>query len=246
MIIVSGPCSAESREQVMQTAKELVAGGVKIYRAGVWKPRTRPGCFEGYGIQALEWLKEAKETFGLKIATEINIPSNVKYLVEYGVDIAWLGARTTVNPFIVDAIAAELAKTDIEVYVKNPVCPDADLWMGSIERILKAGCRKVTAIHRGFSQYGVDLYRNAPLWNLPLRVMREMPHIPMLCDPSHIAGKSEFVRVLSYTAMQLGFNGLFVESHCNPDSALSDARQQISSREAISLFEDLKRMMPGI
>jgi len=246
MIIVSGPCSAESFDQVMQTAKELSKGGVKIFRAGVWKPRTRPGSFEGVGVEALKWLKQAKDTYGLKIATEINVPSNVKYLVDYGVDIAWLGARTTVNPFIVDAIAKELVGTNIEVYVKNPVCPDADLWMGAIERLQRAGCRKITAIHRGFSQYGVDLYRNDPLWNIPLRVMREMPHIPMLCDPSHIAGKSEYVRPLSYMALQLGFQGLFVESHCSPHEALSDARQQLSSIEAIALFDDLKKMMPGI
>lgn len=246
MIIVAGPCSAESREQVLTTAKELAAGGIKIMRAGVWKPRTRPGNFEGVGQQALEWLAEAKELYGVRIATEINWPSNVELLSKAGVDIAWLGARTTVNPFLVDEIACELGKTSMEVYIKNPVCPDVDLWLGAIERVQRAGVRKIVAVHRGFSQYGVDLYRNTPLWNIPLKVMHEMPGIPMICDPSHITGKAEYVRHVCYMALQLGFNGLFVESHCAPHQALSDARQQLSTAQMIELLEELKKNMPEL
>ncbi|MEG1607346.1 MAG: hypothetical protein RR931_05595 [Mucinivorans sp.] len=246
MIITAGPCSAETREQVLETAKVLSQAGVKIFRAGVWKPRTRPGNFEGVGREALDWLREAKELYGLKIATEINWPSNVQYLVEAGIDIAWLGARTTVNPFLVDEIASELGRTEMEVWVKNPVCPDAELWIGAIERVRRAGAKRIVAIHRGFSQFGVDLYRNTPLWNIPLKVMRDMPTVPMLCDPSHIAGRSEYVRQICYMALQLGFNGLFVESHCSPHSALSDARQQLSTYQATELFAELKRNLPEL
>lgn len=244
--IVAGPCSAESREQVMTTARQLSEAGIKIFRAGVWKPRTRPGNFEGIGPTALEWLREAKEKYGLRIATEINKAQNVQLLVDAGVDIAWIGARTTVNPFIVDEIADALGNTNMEVYVKNPVCPDPELWMGAIERLQRAGVKKITAIHRGFSQYGSDLYRNTPLWNIPLRLMRDMPNIPIFCDPSHITGRTEYVRQVCYMALQLGFGGLFVESHCCPHEALSDARQQLSCLQAEELFAELRRNLPEL
>lgn len=244
--IVSGPCSAESREQVMETARLLSDGGIQIYRAGVWKPRTRPGNFEGVGVEALEWLSEAKAAYGLKIAVEINHARNVEHLVRAGIDIAWLGARTTVNPFVVDEIAGELGSSGMEVYVKNPVCPDADLWLGAIERVQRAGVKNIKAVHRGFCQYGADLYRNTPIWSIPLRIMREMPNIPMLCDPSHITGKAEYVRHVCYMALQLGFNGLFVESHYKPFEAKSDARQQLSPIQMIELLRELERNMPEL
>lgn len=239
-ILVAGPCSAESFAQVMDTASQLSEAGIKIFRAGVWKPRTRPGCFEGVGIEGLEWLSEVKRRYGMKIATELNTAANAEHLLRHGIDIAWIGARTSVNPFIVEEIASALRGTDIEVYVKNPVCPDVELWMGAIERLHNAGIKKITAIHRGFSQYGKDIYRNVPLWTLPLRVMKEMPEIPMICDPSHIAGLREYVPQVSAMAMILKVNGLFIESHINPDCAKSDARQQLTPLDTASMLKELK------
>lgn len=225
-IIVAGPCSAESREQVMATAAGLHKIGVEVFRAGVWKPRTRPGCFEGVGHEALEWLEEVRATFGMRVATEINCARNVEQLVAHQIDIAWIGARTSVSPFVVDEIAQALAGTGIEVYIKNPVCPDVELWMGAIERLRLCGIEKITAVHRGFSQLDNDIYRNAPLWSIPLRLMREMPDVPMVCDPSHISGRRAYVEQVSAMALSLGMQGLFMETHCNPDEALSDAAQQ--------------------
>jgi len=236
-IIVAGPCSAETREQVMETARQLYEGGINIYRAGVWKPRSRPGTFKGVGKEALEWMAEVKSVYGMKIATEINCAANVEYLVKYNVDIAWIGARTSVNPFVVDEIAEAMRGLDMAVYIKNPICPDADLWIGSIERMLNIGIKDVKAIHRGFMQYGRDIYRNVPLWTLPLRVMKEMPEIDMLCDPSHITGKREYVEQVASMAMSLDMDGIFMESHIDPENALSDSRQQLTPADTIEMLE---------
>ena len=224
----------------METAAQLHKGGIKIFRAGVWKPRSRPGTFKGMGVEALEWLSEVKKTYGMQIATEINSSANVENLVRYGVDIAWVGARTSVNPFAVEEIAQAMKGVDMAVYVKNPVCPDVELWMGSIERFLRVGMKDVKAIHRGFMQYGRDIYRNVPLWTLPMQVMKEMPEVDMLCDPSHITGKREYVEQISAMAMSLDMDGLFIESHFDPDNALSDSSQQLTPAATVKMLKNLK------
>jgi len=226
-LIMAGPCSAETEEQVMETARQLAAQGVKVYRAGIWKPRTRPNAFEGVGSKGLPWLKRVKEETGMLVATEV---ANVKHVYEalkYGVDVFWLGARTTANPFAVQEIADTLKGMDIPVLVKNPVNPDVELWIGALERINEAGITRLAAIHRGFSSYDKSEYRNAPHWQIPIELRRRIPHLPILVDPSHIAGKRDLVMELCQRAMNLDFDGLIIESHCNPDKAWSDAGQQI-------------------
>ncbi len=227
-IIMSGPCSAESREQVIKTAKELSMEGIKIFRAGIWKPRTKPGGFEGVGEIGLPWLEEVKQITGMKVAVEVATKSHVEAALRHGVDILWIGARTTANPFAVQEIADALEGHDIPVLIKNPVNPDLELWIGAVERIYNAGIRKLGVIHRGFSTYEKKLYRNTPEWHIPIELRRRIPNLPILCDPSHIGGKRELVGPLCQQSMDLGFDGLIIESHCDPDSAWSDKDQQVT------------------
>ncbi|MEN7551816.1 chorismate mutase [Rapidithrix thailandica] len=228
-LIISGPCSAETEEQLISTCQQLAATGeVDVLRAGIWKPRTRPNNFEGVGSIGLKWLQKAKELTGLRTAVEV---ANIKHVYEalkHGVDILWIGARTTVNPFSVQEIADALQGVDATVLVKNPINADLELWIGAIERIHKAGVRKIGAIHRGFSKYGESKFRNAPQWQIPIELKRRLPEIAMICDPSHICGNREMLAEISQEAMDLNFDGLMIESHRTPDQALSDAKQQVT------------------
>ena len=227
-IVIAGPCSAETEEQVLETAKGLAARGVKIFRAGIWKPRTKPGGFEGIGAIGLPWLKRVKQETGMYVTTEVANRDHVFEALKAGVDMLWIGARTTVNPFAVQEIADALKGVDIPVLVKNPVNPDLELWIGAFQRLYGAGIHRLAAIHRGFSSYDKKIYRNLPLWHIPIELRRRMPDLPIFCDPSHIGGKRELVAPLCQQAMDLSFDGLIVESHCNPDCAWSDAAQQIT------------------
>ncbi len=238
-VVIAGPCSAESEEQVMQVATELHERGVKIFRAGIWKPRTRPGCFEGMGKEGLPWLARVKRELGMCITTEVATAEHVEQALGAGVDILWVGARTTANPFAVQEIADALRGCDVPVLVKNPVNPDIELWIGAMERLNNAGVTRLGAIHRGFSSYGEKCFRNAPQWQLPIELCRRFPDLPLLCDPSHIAGKRELILSLSQQAMDLNFNGLMVETHCNPCCALSDARQQVTPDELMVILGKL-------
>lgn len=227
-IVIAGPCSAESEQQVFETAKALKASGVEVLRAGIWKPRTRPNCFEGVGAEGLVWMRRVQRELGMKISTEV---ANVKHVYEAlkaGVDMLWVGARTSANPFAMQEIADALKGTDIPVLVKNPVNPDVELWIGALERLNMAGLRKIGVIHRGFSTYGKSKYRNVPQWQLPIEIKRRFPDLLMICDPSHISGKREYIHEISQQAMDLGFDGLIVESHICPEIALSDAAQQVT------------------
>lgn len=227
-LIIAGPCSAETEEQVMESARRLHARGVKIFRAGIWKPRTKPGGFEGIGVIGLTWLKRVQSELGMYTAVEVATASHVRECLAHGVDILWVGARTSANPFAVQELADALEGVDIPVLVKNPVNPDLDLWIGAIERIYNAGIRKIGAIHRGFSTYDKKIYRNLPQWHIPIELKRQIPNLPIICDPSHIGGKRELIAPLCQQAMDLNFDGLIVESHCNPDKAWSDAAQQVT------------------
>ena len=227
-LIIAGPCSAETEEQVMETARKLAARGVKIFRAGIWKPRTKPGGFEGNGVIALPWLKRVKEELGMYTAVEVATAAHVREALAYDVDMLWIGARTTANPFAVQEVADALEGMDIPVLIKNPVNPDLDLWIGAIERIHNAGIRRIGAIHRGFSSYDKKIYRNLPQWHIPIELKRQIPNLPIVCDPSHIGGRRELIAPLCQQAMDLNFDGLIVESHCNPEKAWSDASQQVT------------------
>lgn len=227
-IVIAGPCAAETEAQVMDSAHALAALGCKIFRAGVWKPRSKPGMFEGNGVSAMPWLRRAKEETGMLIATEVATPEHVELCLRHGIDLLWIGARTSTNPFAMQALANSLQGVDIPVLVKNPVNPDIELWIGALERLNQAGVRRLGAIHRGFCSYGEDQYRNAPMWPIPIELRRRYPSLPILCDPSHIGGSRELIAPLAQQAMDLGFDGLMVECHCHPDDAWSDARQQIT------------------
>lgn len=227
-ILIAGPCSAETEEQVMNTATTLANHGVKIFRAGIWKPRTKPGGFEGIGVEGLSWLKRVKEETGMLVATEVATAKHVFECLKAGIDVLWIGARTTANPFAVQEIADALKGVDVPVLVKNPVNPDLELWIGALERINCAGLKRLGVIHRGFSSYDKKIYRNLPQWHIPIELRRRIPELPIFCDPSHIGGKRELVAPLCQQAMDLGFDGLIVESHCNPDCAWSDAKQQVT------------------
>ena len=227
-VVIAGPCSAETEEQVMETAKDLAKNGVRIFRAGIWKPRTKPGGFEGVGSVGLTWLQEVKKETGMLVATEVANKQHVEEALNAGVDVLWLGARTSANPFAMQEIADSLVGADVPVLVKNPVNPDLELWIGAMQRIYNAGIRQIGAIHRGFSAYGKHLYRNMPQWHIPIELRRRMPELTLICDPSHIGGKRELVAPLSQQAMDMGFDGLIVESHCDPDSAWSDKSQQVT------------------
>jgi chorismate mutase len=206
-LVIAGPCSAETEEQVMETARLLASKGVKIFRAGIWKPRTKPGGFEGVGVEGLAWLKRVKKETGMYVATEVATQQHVFEALKAGIDMLWIGARTTVNPFAVQEIADALKGVDIPVLIKNPVNPDLELWIGAIERIYGAGIRKIGAIHRGFSSYDKKIYRNLPLWHIPIELRRRMPDLPIICDPSHIGGKRELIAPLCQQAMDLSFYG---------------------------------------
>lgn len=228
-LVIAGPCSAESESQVLDTAKSLAKNGIKIFRAGIWKPRTKPGGFEGVGIKGLLWLQEVKKETGMLTATEVANHEHVIAALDSGVDILWIGARTSANPFAMQEIADALkGQNDVTVLVKNPVNPDIELWIGAMLRIYNAGVRRIGAIHRGFSTYGKHLFRNEPQWHIPIELHRRIPNLPILCDPSHMGGKRELIGPISQQALDMGFNGLIIESHCNPDCALSDAKQQVT------------------
>jgi len=227
-LVIAGPCSAESEEQVMTTGKALAKQGVKIYRAGIWKPRTKPGGFEGVGVIGLPWLQRLKSETGMYTAVEVATKAHVDAALAFGVDILWIGARTCANPFAMQEIADALKGKDVPVLIKNPVNPDLELWIGGIERIYNAGIHRIGAIHRGFSSYDKKIYRNLPQWHIPIELRRRFPDICLICDPSHIGGKRELIAPLSQQAMDLGFDGLIIESHCDPDNAWSDAKQQIT------------------
>lgn len=238
-VVIAGPCSAESEEQLLEVAAALAGRGVSLFRAGIWKPRTRPGCFEGVGKEGLAWLQRVKYEFGMSVTTEVATATHVEQALAAGIDVLWVGARTTTNPFAVQEIADALRGVDIPVLVKNPVNPDVELWVGALERLYNAGVTRLGAIHRGFSSYAEKFFRNAPQWQLPIQLRRRFPNLPLVCDPSHIAGKRELILSLSQHAVDLGFNGLMIETHCNPVCALSDARQQVTPDELGIILERL-------
>lgn len=239
-LIVSGPCSAESEKQMLTTAKKLAkTKTVDIFRAGIWKPRTRPNCFEGIGTQGLEWLQKVKQEYGFLTAVEVANKHHVKDCLEWGVDILWIGARTAANPFSVQEIADTVKGRDIAVFVKNPINPDLQLWIGALERINQAGITKMAAIHRGFSSHEHTSYRNIPKWEIPIELMRLYPDLPLICDPSHIAGNRQLLAHLSQKAMDLNMYGLMIESHYNPDIALSDKNQQIVPKRLKEIVDNL-------
>ncbi len=236
-ILISGPCSAESEEQMLATARGLVCiPQVRIFRAGIWKPRTRPGGFEGAGEKGLQWLKKVKTETGLLTCTEVVRPSHIELALKYDVDLLWIGARSTVNPFLVQELAEALKGTNIPVFVKNPVNPDLKLWIGALERFSKAGISKLGAIHRGFYFFERTNYRNAPMWEIPIELKRQIPDLPIIVDPSHICGNRENLAEISQKALDLDMHGLMIETHYNPDNALTDSKQQISP-------ESLKQLM---
>ena len=226
--VIAGPCSAETEEQVMTTALQLASKGCHMFRAGIWKPRTKPGGFEGNGEVALPWMEQVKKETGMLTATEVATPEHVELALKYGIDILWIGARTTANPFAVQAIADSLKGIDVPVLVKNPVNPDLELWIGALERINGAGIKRLGAIHRGFSSYDKKIYGNLPMWQIPIELSRRIPGLPIVNDPSHIGGRRDLIAPLCQQAMDLGMDGLIVESHCNPEKAWSDASQQVT------------------
>lgn len=237
--VIAGPCSAETEEQVLATAAGLRAFGINVFRAGIWKPRTHPGSFEGIGVEGLRWLQKVKSEYGMKVCTEVASAKHVFECLKYGVDMVWIGARTTANPFLVQEIAEALRDTGIPVLIKNPVNPDLDLWIGALERFNREGITKLGAIHRGVSSSEKIKYRNDPLWNMAVELRARFPQLPIFADPSHMGGSREYLRELSQRAMDLGLEGLMVESHCNPQCALSDAGQQIEPHALQTLLESL-------
>lgn len=240
LIYISGPCAAESEDQVLETAGDLARiANLAFFRAGLWKPRSREGCFEGVGKAGLPWLKRVRAETGLRVATEVATAAHVEACCDAGIDMVWLGARTTTNPFSVQEIANALRGRDPVVMVKNPVTPDLTLWLGALERIHNAGITRLAAIHRGFAPFGETVYRNHPMWSLPIELKLRCPQLPIVCDPSHIAGRRDLVRDLSQTAMDLDMDGLMIESHREPDRALSDAAQQLLPREVGEILGSL-------
>ena len=256
--VIAGPCSAETEEQVMNTAKQLAGKGFRIYRAGIWKPRTKPGGFEGNGEKALPWMQQVKQETGMMTATEVATAEHVELALKYGIDLLWIGARTTANPFAMQAVADALKGVDVPVLVKNPVNPDLELWIGALQRLNGAGIKRLGAIHRGFTSYEKKLYRNIPMWQIPIELHRRMPNLPIVNDPSHISGRRDLIAPLCQQAMDLGMDGLMVESHCDPDKAWSDASQQVTPevldyilsmliiRENMDLTNSLSTLRKGI
>ena len=240
-LIIAGPCSAESEEQILVTAKALAATGkVDIFRAGVWKPRTKPNTFEGMGEKALPWLVEARNATGLPLAIEVATTAHVESAMKHDIDIFWIGARTTSNPFSMQEVAEALRGTEKMVYVKNPMSGDVELWCGGVERLLACGVKNIGLIHRGFSGYGTGDLRNAPMWHLALEMRRRMPHLPIICDPSHICGSRAYIKDISQQAADLNYDGFMIESHINPDVALSDAKQQLTPEALATLLDTIK------
>ncbi len=240
-LIIAGPCSAESEEQVLATAHALASTGkVDILRAGVWKPRTKPNTFEGMGVKALPWLKKAKEQTGLPLAIEVANTNHVESAMKHDIDIFWIGARTTSNPFSMQEVAEALRGTEKMVYVKNPTSSDIELWCGGVERLLACGVKNLGLIHRGFAGYGSGDLRNAPMWHIALEMRRRMPDLPIICDPSHICGNREYIKDISQQAADLDYDGFMIESHINPDMALSDAKQQLTPEAVAKLVESIK------
>ena len=239
-LIISGPCSAETEEQVIQTAVRLAkTGKVDILRAGIWKPRTKPGLFEGIGTIGLSWLLQAKKLTGLPITVEVATSKHVQVALEFDMDILWIGARTTVNPFSVQEVADALRGVDIPVLIKNPINPDLELWSGAIERMQKAGIKQIGMIHRGFSSYGNTEFRNAPMWHLPIEMKRRFPDMLLICDPSHICGNRTLLQSIAQKSVDLDFGGLMLESHIEPDNAWSDAKQQVTPERLKEILETL-------
>ena len=240
-LLIAGPCSAESEEQVMETGKEIIKHtDIKIYRAGIWKPRTRPGSFEGVGLEGLKWLQKLKKETGLLTAVEVAYPEHIKACIEHDVDILWIGARTTANPFSVEELANALVGVDKPILVKNPVNPDLSLWIGAIERLYKKGIRKIAGVHRGFYPFEKTIFRNIPKWEIVIELKRKFPHLPIITDPSHISGTVKYLREISQKAMDLNMNGLMIETHINPKAAKSDKEQQITPVELKELLNSLK------
>lgn len=238
-LLIAGPCSAETEWQVLQTARELAAEGVGIFRAGLWKPRTKPGGFEGVGTEGLAWLRRVRRETGMYTATEVATREHVETALAGGVDLLWIGARTAANPFAIQQIADALRGKEIPVLLKNPVSPDLELWIGAVERIYNAGIRRLGVIHRGFSSIDRSLYRNQPMWAIPIELHRRLPQLPLFCDPSHIGGTRERIAPLAQQAMDLGYDGLIVEAHCDPDNAWSDREQQITPRDLAAICRRL-------
>jgi chorismate mutase len=245
-LIIAGPCSAESESQVMEVAASLASDQrVQLLRAGVWKPRTRPNSFEGRGSEALVWLSKAQEAFGKPFVIEVANAEHVKLALDAGMRYLWIGARTTVNPFSVQEIADALRGTDVPVFVKNPLNPDLELWIGAIERLSKAGVHKLVAVHRGFSTYGDHHFRNTPKWEIPIELKTKLPHLEILVDPSHIAGSRPLVREVAQRGLNLAFDGLMIETHPDPDQALSDPKQQIALADFASFLDGLETPQAG-
>lgn len=245
-LIISGPCSAESEEQVLATARAVAAvPGVKMFRAGIWKPRTRPNSFEGVGVPALQWLRRVKEETGLMTTVEVANGTHVYEALKHGIDVLWIGARTTVNPFSVQEIANALRGVDVPVLVKNPINPDLQLWIGALERLNAAGIKRLGAIHRGFSTYEKTAYRNAPKWNLAIELRSQAPDILMICDPSHIGGSRAVIPAIAQRALDIAMDGLMIETHVDPDNALSDAGQQLTPEALAELLAGLHHRRPA-
>lgn len=239
-LIISGPCSAETEEQVLETATRLAkTGKVDILRAGIWKPRTKPGMFEGIGMKGLPWMAQAKKITGLPITVEVATAKHVEDALHFDVDMLWIGARTTVNPFSVQEVCDALRGVDVPVLIKNPINPDLELWCGGIERLQKVGVKQVGMIHRGFSNYGNTEFRNAPMWHLPIEMKRRFPEMILICDPSHICGNRTLLQSVAQKSIDLDFNGLMIESHIDPDNAWSDAKQQITPERLSEMLGEL-------
>lgn len=240
-IIIAGPCSAETEDQVMCSARAISSLGIGIFRAGIWKPRTKPGGFEGVGLPGLKWLQRVKSTTGMKVITEVATPAHIEAVLSHDIDMVWIGARTSSSPFAMQEIADEFRKldADIPVFVKNPVSPDLELWIGAMERLYDAGIHRLAAIHRGFAAYDDHTYRNHPQWRIPLDLRIRYPKLPIICDPSHIGGRRELVFSLSQHALDIGFDGLIIECHCQPDKAWSDAAQQLTPVQLNNVLHSL-------
>lgn len=243
--LVAGPCSAESEDQMMRTASGLAACGVSVFRAGLWKPRTRPGCFEGVGESGIAWLLRVRSEFGMRVCTEVACASHVGKCLDSGIDMVWIGARTTTNPFLVQEIASALEGSDVPVLVKNPVNEDINLWEGAVERLRKSGISRIGLVLRGFSHFGKGVYRNIPGWHAAAQMKQAFPDLPILCDPSHISGDASLVGELSQRALDLGLDGLMLESHFSPENALSDSGQQLTPEALGALLGSLKVRMPN-